>query len=177
VDWVRLIIAAYLIFPAACSSSHLSSKSQFDFGCPVEINLDHLPALGDRLPELPETRCDVMTSSGSIDPSYDTTIDGIEYCVAVRTQDSAVRWISTHSQAFSTPDGAQIGDQFGLLPESVAGVAVSEAGWGDFVCFPSGWCAYLSNCGIDSESFQYSCEPISGTTTISFFFKRLGLQP
>lgn len=106
------------------------------------ISLAELPGIGAVLSNLPDSRISTLVNSGTMAPTYDTKIKGIDYIVAVSREKHEVLFVSTESQKFRTPDGFSMASSFREILARFPQGKRHEEGWGTYVLLPSGWGAF-----------------------------------
>lgn len=147
-----------------------TSSRQLD--CPIRVDLFEQPRLGDTLEGRLPTNCYTLARSAQMWPSVEATVDSIEFEVGFDRESHRVHWVETQSPGFETPEGVRPG----VLYQEVAHLAIAEplreVGWGEYVCFESGWCAYLTTCGLFDIGASFGCVEIDDQTRVQFVFQR-----
>lgn len=111
------------------------------------VELQQVPRLGDRLPDLKETCTQTMAASAQTWPSYQAVVDGTSFTVGV--DEGAVRFIAVTDPSFAPPEGLRIGDPVAAAVAAAPGAGViHEPGWGHYVALPSGWQAFIDDARI-----------------------------
>lgn len=165
---MKRLLSTFLIVGSTLSCS---SSLQRTISRPV-LPLSEIPQIGQVLNNPPESSVFEVSCSSCVKPSYEATIDGIPFTVAIHPDTKAVVYVATSAPTFSTPEGVKVGVHFWSVADLASGEPIREPGWGEYVCFPSGWCGYLSNCSVRDEQPGFGCEPIDDQTDVVFLFKR-----
>jgi hypothetical protein len=140
--------------------------------CPKRAVFDAVPEIGETIDQRIESDCELMTASAQTWPSVEVEVEEITYTVAFHRKTHSVTWVSTASRRFETPDGVSPGDSYDSISHLVVSGPHCERGWGEYTCFESGWCAYLSPRSWHDFLESLNCEEKDAQRFVGHVFQR-----
>jgi len=79
-----------------------------------------------------------MTNSGSLEPSKDVTINGVDFSIVQNKEGDTTFW-TTRDLKFKTPEGYRVGNQLKNISELEKDGIYKETGFGYLIELNSGW--------------------------------------
>ena len=134
--------------------------------CSSYITLDNLK-IGEKIPrEIAKSPSKqyLLTSSSDLEQSYETTLNGIRYSIAI-DENKRITYIGSFDPDFKTEEGYSIKTTFKEIFTSINKIEL-EPGWAFYVPLRLGWNAAfkLSKAGAESKP--------KDDDKVGFFFKR-----
>lgn len=111
---------------------------------PRELEIDHVPRLGELFAIGKPACVYTMAASAQFWPSFDVFVDRMRFTIGVDDRDR-VRFVSTGDARFRPPEGLRIGDPAEKATAAAGSAIQRERGWGSFVRLPSGWYALVDD--------------------------------
>ena len=162
---IAVVIVVFLL-AAACATAPQPCVE-------TVIELQQVPRLGDRLPNLRKSCTQTFAASAQTWPSYDVVVGANTFTVGV--DKDVVRFISTHDKSFASPEGLHVDDPMAAAVAAAPGKEVmEEMGWGNYIELPSGWYAFIDDTRwVDGKlDLNLGTRPLRSDAWIAMFFMR-----